>query len=498
MPTLSLTIGRALGEDLDRGAPARAAAALRRAGVPGVGLLHSARGTGARGLPGAPGELGALGRYSFVGARPIAVAAAEPGQPLRLLSGPPEWAPCASDPLLAAAELLERAGAGLEPPPPGEPFAGGGFLSLAYDLGRRYERVSEQAASQDPPPDLHLALYRRLLRFDHATGEVHLLGSGPGLELEEAQAALAEARRAQPAAPAASLSREEAPPPLGELSLDAEAYRAAVRAAQARIRAGDLFEVNLSRRHQLEGVDVERLAAALPELAAAAYMADLDLGDRRLLSASPERFLRLEAQGRVESWPIKGTRPRDADPARDAEIAGELLSSPKDAAELAMIVDLVRNDLGRVARPGSVRVVAPRLLQSWPTVHHTLAVVAAELEAGRTWVDLVRAAFPPGSVTGAPKVEAMEVIEALEPVRRGLYCGAFGWVGFDGALDLAVAIRIAEVTPAGRARIHAGGAVLLDSDPAAEEEEAALKARALLRAAAASSSQSRPGPGGVH
>jgi para-aminobenzoate synthetase component I len=474
VPNLTITEGRALAEGLDRGAPARVAAALRASGAPGVGLLHSARGTGQAGLPGAPGELGALGRYSFVAAHPVAVASAPAGQDLRLVAGPPEWSPEPGlEPLAAAAELLERAGQGAS----GSelPFAGGGLLTLAYDLGRRYEEVPERAQAEDSPPDLHLAVYRRVLCFDHLEGTATLSGPGPGLAEAEVLDALA--------SESAPSRRGSAEPDWGLESLDCEAYRAAVVEAQERIRRGDLFEVNLSRRHVLEGVDVEGLAAALPRQAAAAYMADLDLGDRRLLSASPERFLRFDGEGRVESWPIKGTRPRHADPELDAAAARELMESAKDAAELAMITDLVRNDLGRVARPGSVRVVAPRLLQSWPTVHHTLSVVAAELAPGQSWDDLVRAAFPPGSVTGAPKVEAMRVIEDLEPVRRGLYCGAFGWVGFDGALDLAVAIRIAEVKE-GRARIHAGGAVLLDSDAAEEELEARTKARALLAAAA--------------
>lgn len=484
MSDLTTTDGRALAEGLDRGAPARVAAALRAGGAPVVGLLHSARGTGEAGLPGAPGALGALGRYSFVAARPLAVARAEAGGPLCLLEGPSEWGALLGpeeEPLAAAAALLKLAGAGV--PASDLPFAGGGLLTLSYDLGRRYEVVPDQAKSQDPPPDLHLAIYGRVLCFDHLTGTLQFAGQGEGISEAEALRALERAGQVGSSRQDEGSLGEQAPGEASAESLDTRAYQGIVAEAQARILRGDLFEVNLSRRHVLEGVDAERLAAALPRHAAAAYMADLDLGDRRLLSASPERFLRLGADRRVESWPIKGTRPRFEDPEQDAQAASELLESPKDAAELAMITDLVRNDLGRVAVPGSVRVVAPRLLQSWPTVHHTLSVVAAELAPGREWDDLVRAAFPPGSVTGAPKVEAMQVIEALEPVRRGLYCGAFGWVGFDGALDLAVAIRIAEVTPAGRARIHAGGAVLLDSDPREEELEARTKARALLVAA---------------
>lgn len=448
------------GEALD---PQALAAALRRRGVPGVGLLESGR------------SLDDLGRRSYLVGRPLALASAAPGQPLRLLSGPPEWGQdLPTDPLRAAATLLERARPADHVADP-EVFSGGALLTLAYDYGRRLERITATTPpEQDPPPDLHLAIYGRVLVFDHAEGELSLRGSGAGLLPQEVEAALAEAR---PAPPQPASAEGDA----GAESLDRAAYEAMVDRARGLIRRGDLFEVNLSRRHRLPPVDPERLAAALREGAPAAYMADLELGPgRRLLSASPERFLRVSGR-EVSSWPIKGTRPRGATPAEDEALARELLESEKDAAELAMIVDLVRNDLGRVALPGSVRVRDPRRLQSWPAVHHTVAVVSAELAEGRDWADLLAAAFPPGSVTGAPKVRALEVIEELEPVRRGLYCGAFGWVGFEGALDLAVAIRICDLTPS-HTDVHAGGAVLLDSDACGEEREARAKARALLAA----------------
>lgn len=445
------------------------ARALRAAGVPGVGLLESGR------------DLDGLGRWSILCARPRAVAVAEQGRALRLMRGPaglPRRWP--GDPLQAADELLRRLRPA-RPAPRGEaPFAGGALLLLSYDLGRRWERLPRAGSPGDArAPDLWLAVHDGALLFDHARGRVQL-GGRPGIGLDEARAALAEAGREAPLEPP--------PAPTGRppCSLDGPAYRAAVATARRLIRRGDLFEVNLSRRWELPALDPAACAAALSTLAPAPFMADLELdAGRRLLSASPERFLCLDGSGRVSSWPIKGTRPRGATAAEDARLVAELLASEKEAAELAMIVDLVRNDLGRVARPGSVRVRDARRLQSWPAVHHTVGVVEAELEPGRGWADLVRAAFPPGSVTGAPKVRAMEVIDALEPVRRGAYCGAFGHVGWDGSMDLAVAIRILWLESA-RALLHAGGAVLLDSTPAAEERETRHKALPLLRAAAAS------------
>jgi len=448
--------------------PAEVAAGLRRLGVPGVGLLES-------GL-----DLDGLGRASLVVARPVAVAVAEAGRDLELVAGPaglpPRWP---GDPLRAAADLSSRLRPpGWRAPPAGCPFAGGAVLTLSYDLGRRFERLPARAAADARAPDLHVAVYEGALAWDGPAGPARVGRGGP--TADELAAALARARRAP---------REDDDPPdgarsePGPVTFSPDGYRRAVERARGLIRRGDLFEVNLSRRWSLPGLEPERCYRRLRRLAPAPFMADLDLGaGRRLLSASPERFLSLRPDGRAASWPIKGTRPRGASPEEDARLRRELLASAKEGAELAMIVDLVRSDLGRVARPGSVRVRAPRLVQTWPTVHHTVGVVEADLEPGRDWADLVRAAFPPGSVTGAPKVRAMEVIDELEPVRRGLYCGAFGYAGWDGALDLAVGIRVLALEP-GRAFAHAGGAVLLDSTPAGEEAEGRAKARALLGAA---------------
>lgn len=452
--------------------PGAVARALRAAGVPGVSLLHGGR------------DLDGLGRFSFVLARPRAVAIAEAGRPLELLHGPrrlrqPGWQlprRWPGDPLQAARELLARLRPNEVARSAPWPFAGGALLLLSYDLGRRWERLPERAAADARAPDLWIAVHDGALGFDHHTGRVERLGDGLGAD--EVQGAL-EAARCEGRD---TVGRMDGPAP--PCTFDAAGYRSAVQEARRLIRRGDLFEVNLSRRWTLPALDADRVAQALEALAPAPFMADLAIdGERRLLSASPERFLRLSAARRAESWPIKGTRPRGATPAEDRRLAAELLASEKEAAELAMIVDLVRNDLGRVARPGSVRVESARRLQSWPAVHHTVGVVAAELEPGRDWADLVRAAFPPGSVTGAPKVRAMEVIDELEPVRRGAYCGAFGYVGWDGSMDLAVAIRILWLERE-RAFAHAGGAVLLDSSPAAEERETRAKARALLEAAA--------------
>jgi para-aminobenzoate synthetase component 1 len=199
------------------------------------------------------------------------------------------------------------------------------------------------------------------------------------------------------------------------------------------------------------------------------------------MSASPERFLRVDEHGRVETRPIKGTRPRGLGPMHDAALGRALAESDKDRAENVMIVDLLRNDLSRVCRPGSVRVPELFALEQHPTVHHLVSTVVGELETGCDAVDLLRAAFPGGSITGAPKVRAMEIIAELEPSRRGVYCGSIGYVSTTGAMDTSIVIRT-YLALRGRVYFQAGGGIVADSDPELEYRETLDKARALIAA----------------
>jgi para-aminobenzoate synthetase component 1 len=258
-----------------------------------------------------------------------------------------------------------------------------------------------------------------------------------------------------------------------------------VRRAIDYIRAGDVFQVNLSQRLSAawEG-DPFALYARLRRTSPAPFMALARLGGADVISASPERFLRRRGD-RVETRPIKGTRPRGAGPAEDRREALALRSSAKDRAENVMIVDLSRNDLGRVAAYGTVEVTELCALESHPGVHHLVSGVAARLRPAVAVADIVRATFPPGSVTGAPKIRALEIIEELEPVRRGPYCGAIGCFAPGGDLDLSVAIRTF-VAARGRLHLQVGGAVVADSDPALEWLETMHKAARLLAAAGGS------------
>ena len=258
-------------------------------------------------------------------------------------------------------------------------------------------------------------------------------------------------------------------------------YLCCVRRCLDYIAAGDVFQVNLSQRLQLPfHGEPAALYDALLATAPAAYGALLDLDDFAILSNSPELFLRVMPDRRIITRPIKGTRPNGPGLAHMAE---ELLASAKDAAELNMIIDLERNDLGRVCETGSVRVSKPRHIEAHPTVFHGVAEVEGRLRADVGVVDLLRATFPGGSVTGAPKIRAMQIIDELEPVRRGVYCGAIGYLYADGSLQLNLAISTMTLDKhTGTLHIPVGGGIVAESDPAAEYEETWVKARAALEA----------------
>jgi para-aminobenzoate synthetase component 1 len=258
-------------------------------------------------------------------------------------------------------------------------------------------------------------------------------------------------------------------------------YEAAVSKIIEYIHAGDCFQVNLSQRLLAPlSDDPLELYGRLRQLNPAPFAAYFNLGDFQILCASPERFVRL-ANGEVETRPIKGTRPRGTTSAEDEALRRDLTSNPKDRAENVMIVDLLRNDLGKVCEYGSVQVPRVCEVESFQYVHHLVSTVRGRLRSDLGPLDLITAAFPGGSVTGAPKVRAMEIIAELEPTARGPYCGCLGWIGFDGSADMNILIR---TFTAGRGWVQfpVGGGIVADSDPAREYEETLHKAAGLLQA----------------
>lgn len=372
----------------------------------------------------------------------------------------------------------------------GPPFTGGLVGAVAYDLARRLEPVGDIALDDRAVVDLDLRVAETVVALAPGGGEA-LLVQRPLLSSGERLREVARSIRDRLGGPApAHHGSPPRAPRRVETTLPAAAYRAAVERALAHIGAGDVFQVNLAQRLSAPwGGSPWQLYRELRSRSPAPHGAVVPLGGGTVVSISPETFLR--ARGRhVTTCPVKGTRPRAADPDDDRRLAAELTSSAKDRAENVMIVDVERNDLGRVCETGSV--VVPRLaeLSAHPTVWHLESEVTGRLRAGCGWGDLLRACFPCGSVTGAPKVRAMQLIEALEPVRRGVYCGAVGFLSA-GHLRLSVGIRTA-MLHGDVADYGAGGGIVADSVPADEHAESLDKAAPFLRAVAAT--EVVPGP----
>lgn len=364
------------------------------------------------------------------------------------------------------------------------PFQGGAVGFFSYELGG----VVEQLPSPKPDstsPLLSVGLYDVIMAFDHHSRRAWILSNGFPEQEEQARKARAKERMAWMAQ---SISQEPRAPIDEAISSwtstqSQECAEHAIGKTIEYIRAGDIFQANITQRFVAPRPQTtspwdlfQRLRKVLPSPFGAYLSANKN---NQVLSASPERFLRVDADGCVETRPIKGTRPRGRDDAEDTTLAKDLLSSPKDKAENLMIVDLMRNDLSRACETGSINVPQCNEVETFTQVHHLVSVVTGQLESGNSAIDLLRACFPGGSVTGAPKIRAMEIIHELEPVSRGPYCGAIAWIGFDGAMDSSIVIR-SLVVEGDRVIAQAGGGIVADSDPALEYEEAMVKIRPLL------------------
>ncbi len=354
-------------------------------------------------------------------------------------------------------------------------FAGALIGYLGYELGGFLEKLPAPKADILKLPAMCLGAYDTAAFFDRRQRRAWVSGA-------DASRATALAARL------AAAPRELPPPRTPALSWEAEQSRAEAEANVRRIKdhiaAGDIFQANYTQRFLAKrpaGLDDFALYRRLRAISPAPFSAFLRCGDISIASASPERFLSLDGKGLVTAEPIKGTRPRGSDPAQDAALANALLASAKDKAENLMIVDLMRNDLSRVCEIGSVTVPHLCRLESFAQVHHLVSTVTGRLRGSATPIDVLRATFPGGSVTGAPKIRAMQIIRELEPSPRGAYCGAYGWIGFGGGADLAMTIRTLTLTPDWIAA-QAGGGIVADSGPAAEYEESMVKIAPLLRA----------------
>jgi para-aminobenzoate synthetase component 1 len=439
-----------------------------------------------------------LGRFSFAGAEPSFVLRAfgtrcevEWRRAAGGVPAPARWTTF-GDPFDVARRLL--------PPPPADgaplplPFVGGAVALLAYELADLWEALPAPPPDAMAPPDLVLLGVDRLYACDHLEGRVYATALATARDAAEAQ------RRARAAVDDLSSARPDADPsPLegafaapasrdsagARSDLSAEAYAKAVTRVRERIAAGDVYQACLTRRVDARlAADAFELYATLRRRNPAPFAGFVALPGLCVASSSPERFLQVTPGRWVETRPIKGTRPRGATPERDAALRAELAASEKDRAENVMIVDLARNDLGRVCEPGSVHVPELFAVEPYATVFQLVSTVRGRLAPGEDAWSAVRAAFPPGSMTGAPKLAALSLLRELEPARRGFYAGALGYFDVRGGCDLSVLIRtwFAQGT---RAWLHTGGGVVHDSDPRAEWDESEDKARALLDALAA-------------
>lgn len=353
------------------------------------------------------------------------------------------------------------------------PFKGGAIGYFAYDLARRIERLGSVAADLEQIPEMAVGIYEWAVVVDHREQKSYLAGIARDPEdwqcLVDQFSALPEAG-------------EEAPfRVLGEVraNMDKAGYFRAFDRVKHYLTEGDCYQVNLSQRFSADCEGNPWTAyLKLRELNAAPFSAYMNLPEVQILSSSPECFLRL-INGKVTTKPIKGTRPRKADADDDLRQMEILRNSPKDRAENLMIVDLLRNDIGKTCKMGSVRVPKIFAVESYATVHHLVSTVTGLLADGKHALDLLKHCFPGGSITGAPKIRAMEIIEELEPSRRGVYCGSIGYIGFDGNMDSNIAIRTL-VHSNGEIRFWAGGGIVNDSVAEEEYQECFDKAAALL------------------
>lgn len=429
-----------------------------------------------------------LGRYSFIGSDPFLVLKSR-GNEIAFLD-PKEGESKRGNPFEALDELLKEYT--IEPCPSPTPFVGGVAGYFSYDLCHFIERLPSTAVDDLQLPECYLAFYDLVLTFDHLEGKTYIASSGfPEQEeekrLKRAAERLQEVKErllTRPSPPTKEPIPSRNNRALGitlRSNFSRQEYLKAVEAAREHIAAGDIFQVNLSQRFEA-GLPIPpyELYRHLRHINPAPFAAYLNFDEVTVLSASPERFLKLRGD-LVETRPMKGTRPRGNSASEDEALARELQNSIKDKAENVMIVDLERNDLGKVCRFGTVQVRELWTLEKYATVFQLTSTVEGRLRQGENRIDLLKACFPGGSITGAPKVRAMEIIDELEPTKRSIYTGSIGYLSFSGEMDLNIVIRTILVKNE-KAYLQVGGGIVYDSAPEAEYQETLDKAKALFQA----------------
>jgi para-aminobenzoate synthetase component 1 len=427
-----------------------------------------------------------LGRYSFIGFDPFKVMSSRGNQITIAHQDGQEKEQ--GNPFDILGKMLETYR--LDSLPSALPFCGGAVGYLSYDLCHFIERLPSTAVDDLMLPESYFGFYDTIIAFDNLEGKGYIVSTGfPELDekrrLKRARLRLGEIK-SRLSSHHPHITKEN--PASGKTSeavlksnFTPEGYIEAVDRVREYIAAGDVFQVNLSQRFETElTVTPYELYRRLKQINVAPFASYLNFDGVTIVSASPERFLRVDGDW-VETRPIKGTRPRGKNSIEDAMLVQELLNSAKDRAENVMIVDLERNDLGRVCQYGTVKVTELAILETFPTVFHLTSTVIGKLRPDKNRIDLLKAAFPGGSITGAPKVRAMEIIDELEPTRRSVYTGAIGYLSFGRNLDLNIVIRTF-IIKGNKAYFQVGGGIIYDSNAEAEYQETLDKAKALIQA----------------
>lgn len=370
------------------------------------------------------------------------------------------------------------------------PFQNGAVGYLGYDIGWHFEDLPNRAKNDVNLPDSFFAFYDCVLAYDHFEKKCYLFSSGLPLRGDQAVKS-AEAKLDKIAMEIKEFLKRNTTTTFNSLSklkqpelkshFTKEQYCQVIQKTKEYIAAGDIYQANISQRFETEiTVSPWELYCRLRKINPAPFAAYLDVGEGIVVSASPERFIKMDAN-RIETRPIKGTRPRTEDPQFNEKMRNELWNSEKDRAELVMIIDLERNDLGRVCEFGTVKVEELFRLETYATVFHLVSTITGKLKPGYSFKEVIKSTFPGGSITGAPKIRAMEIIEELEPVKRGIYTGSIGYLNLAGNLDLNIVIRTF-IIKGNKAYFQFGGAIVADSDPAMEYQETLDKAKALILA----------------
>lgn len=422
-----------------------------------------------------------FGRYSYIAFNPFLTLSAKDGDIFlndTIIQGH-------NNPLCLLQTLLNDMSEELLPNLP--PFQGGVAGAFSYDLHQYFEQIPTHVIDEQAFPDLAVGFYDVIISFDLSLKKAWIISTGFPEKTDEARQQRARVRLND------TLKLINIAPPSNKKiitpkttvfsNFSPDEYKDAVNRVIDYILAGDIFEANISQCFKTtlpNDCTPYALYLKLRQINPAPFAAFMNLGNTFVISASPERFLKLH-EGVVEARPIKGTRRRHPDPEQDQQLANELLKSEKDIAENVMIVDLLRNDLSKVCQDSSVHVMQLCGLESYATVHHLVSVITGALRFDQHPIDLFMAAFPGGSITGAPKIRAMTIIAEIEPTKRGIYCGSMGYIGFNGEMDLSIAIRTITINNK-TVTFQTGGAVVVDSDPLEEYQETLTKSIALRQA----------------